>query len=255
MPICTPIGSFSINAMKCSASARASARRSRRSFSGRSSRPTRPLRKKRSISDAEIKLTIAGCRRRYVSLRWRNTSISSPICASACSLLPLSGTDSRRTSLSADIERIGGKHIGDRAGQNDDVLGGFLDLPHAFEIADRRGDIFDAHAQQGRHRDLQQLGEVLQRFDLGDFALFKAIERSTRNAELLRDLLGRQPRAKAKGFQPVAYVVEAQRHLATHPFRHCPARPGNPCGMRLARALFDALIRRTSAWTTGSSRW
>ena len=110
------------------------------------------------------------------------------------------------------IEGVGGEHIGDRSGQHDDVLGGFLDLPHALEITHRGSDVFDADAEQGRHRDLKQLGELLQGLDLGHLALLEAVERSARNAELLRDLLRGQSGAEAERFEPMADIVEADGH-------------------------------------------
>ena len=73
------------------------------------------------------------------------------------------------------IEGVGGEHVGDRPGQHDDVLGGFLDLAHALEIAHRGRDVFDADAEQGRHRDPQQLGELLQGLDLRHLALLEAV--------------------------------------------------------------------------------
>ena len=89
-----------------------------------------------------------------------------------------------------------------------------LDLAHALEIGDRRGDVFDADAEQRRDRDAEQLGELLQRLDLGQLALLEAVERGARNAEPLRDLVGRKPGAEAKRLEPVADIVEADRHGA-----------------------------------------
>jgi len=92
------------------------------------------------------------------------------------------------------------------------VLGRLLDLPHALEIGDRRGDVLDADAEQRGHRDAKQLGELLQRLDLGEFALLEAVERGARNAEPARDLVGREPGAEAERLEPVADIVEAQGH-------------------------------------------
>ena len=110
------------------------------------------------------------------------------------------------------IEGVGGQQVGDRAGEHDDVLGGFLDLPHALEIAHRRGDVFDADAQQGRHRDREQLGELFQRLDLGELAFLEPVKRGARNTETVGDLVGAQPGAEAKGFEAVADIVEANGH-------------------------------------------
>ena len=105
------------------------------------------------------------------------------------------------------VEGVGGEQVGDRAGQHDDVLGGFLDLSHALEIAHRRGDIFDTDAEQGRHRHRQQIGELLERLDLGELALLEAVERGARNAEPAGDLVGAdspEPRRKAFSRLPIS---------------------------------------------------
>ena len=91
---------------------------------------------------------------------------------------------------------------------------GLLDLAHALEIGDRGGDVFDADAEQRRHRHAEQLGELLQRLDLGELAFLEAVERGARNAELAGDLVGGKPGAEPERLQPVADVVEAQRHAA-----------------------------------------
>src|SRR5262249_34493279 len=93
-----------------------------------------------------------------------------------------------------------------------DVLAGLLDLPHAFEIAHRGGDVFDADAQQGRHRHRKQLREFFQRLDLRQLTLLEAIKRGARNAEPGGDLVGAQPGAEAKGFEAVADIVESDGH-------------------------------------------
>ena len=124
---------------------------------------------------------------------------------------------SRRTSPSAELERRRRRAERDRAGQHDDVLGGFLDLPHALEIADRRGDVFDADAQQRRHRDLEQLGELLQRLDLGDFAFFEAIERGARNAEPLAISSADRPEPRRKAFSRLP-MSSKRSGIQLHPF-------------------------------------
>ena len=111
------------------------------------------------------------------------------------------------------VECVGGEQVGDRAGQHDDVLAGLLDLPHALEIAHRRGDVFDADAEQGRHRHRQQLRELFQRLDLGELALLETVERGARDAEPVGDLVGAQPGAEAKGFEAVADIVETDGHV------------------------------------------
>ena len=98
------------------------------------------------------------------------------------------------------------------------MLGGFLDLPHALEIAYRRGNVFDADPQQGRHRDREQLGEFFQRLDLGEFTLLEPVKRRARNTEAVGDLVGTQPGAETKGFEAVADIVEANGHdVPYHP--------------------------------------
>ena len=92
------------------------------------------------------------------------------------------------------------------------MLGGLLDLAHALEIGDRRADVLDADAEQRRHRHPEQLGELLQRLDLGELALLEAIERGAGNIEPGGDLVGAQPRAEPEGLEAVTDVVEADRH-------------------------------------------
>ena len=115
-------------------------------------------------------------------------------------------------SASAWSNAVRREQIGDRPGEHDDVLRGFLDLPHALEIGDRRADELDADAEQRRHRDAEQLGELLQRLDLGELALLEAIERGAGNIEPGGDLVGAQPRAEPEGLEAVTDVVEADRH-------------------------------------------
>jgi hypothetical protein len=110
------------------------------------------------------------------------------------------------------VEGVGREQIGDWAREHDDVLGGLLDLPHALEIAHRRRDVFDADAEQGRHRHREQLRELLQRLDFRQLALLEAIERGARDPEPARDLVGAQPRSQAKGLEAVADIVEANGH-------------------------------------------
>ena len=110
------------------------------------------------------------------------------------------------------VEGVGGEQIRDRPGQHDDVLGGLLDLPHALEIGDGGGDVLDADAEQRRHRHAEQLGEFFQRLDLGELALLEAVERGAGNAEAIGDLVGGQSGAQPERFEPIADVVEAQRH-------------------------------------------
>ncbi len=110
------------------------------------------------------------------------------------------------------IEGVGGQEVGDRAREHDDVLAALLDLAHAFEIADRGGDVFHADAQQRRHRHRQELREFFQRLDLRELTLLEAIERGARNAEPIGDLVGAQPGAEAKSFEAVADIVEADGH-------------------------------------------
>jgi hypothetical protein len=121
-------------------------------------------------------------------LRWCSTAINSSIWASARSRVSIAHRLAQYVAQRA-IEGVGGEHVGDRPGQHDDVLGGFLDLAHALEIAHGRSNVFDADAEQGRHRDLEQLGQLLQGLDLRYLALLEAVKRGARYAELLRYLL------------------------------------------------------------------
>ncbi len=110
------------------------------------------------------------------------------------------------------VEGVGREQVGDRAGEHDDVLGGFLDLPHALEITDGGSDVFDADTEQRRHRHRQELRQLLQRLDLRQLALLEAVERGARDPEPARDLVGAEPRSQAKGLQAVADIVEANGH-------------------------------------------
>ncbi len=104
------------------------------------------------------------------------------------------------------------RQVGDRPGQYDDVLGRLLDLPQPLEIADRGRNVFDADAEQGGYRDRKQLGELLQRLDLGDLAFLETVERGAGNAEAVCDLVRAQTGAEAEGLEPIADVVEANGH-------------------------------------------
>src|SRR5262249_25878103 len=105
--------------------------------------------------------------------------------------------------------------------EHDDMLGGFLDLANALEIADGRGNVFDTDAEQRRDGDAEQLGQPLERVDLGELAALKAIERRARDADLLRDLVGAEPRAHAVGFEPMPDLVVAKSHA-------CPGKLPRP---------------------------
>src|SRR5438067_6541007 len=93
-----------------------------------------------------------------------------------------------------------------------------LELPQALEIRHRRRQVLDANAEQCRHGDAEELGELVERLDLRQLALLEAVERGTRDVEALRDFVGAQPRGEAEGLQPVADVVEANRHQAAAGF-------------------------------------
>src|SRR5438874_4854343 len=110
------------------------------------------------------------------------------------------------------IEGVGGEQVGDRPRQHDDVLGRLLDLAHALEICDRRADVFDAHPEQRRHRDAEQLRELLQRLDLGELAFLETIDRGAGNAEAAGDLVGGEAGTEAKGLQAIADVIETDGH-------------------------------------------
>ena len=214
MPICTPIGSFSISAVKCSASARASARRSRRTFVGKVvaadqtvAQETLHLGGGNQVDDGGTAAAIG-----FLALAQH---VHQLVDLHQCALAQRDAFRHRLAQYVAEraIEAVGGQHVGDRPGEHDDVLGRLLDLAHALEIADRGGDIFDADAEQRRHRHFQQLGEILQRLDLRHVALLDPVERGARNAELLRDLFRGQPGAEAEGLEPVADIVEADRGI------------------------------------------
>ncbi len=102
----------------------------------------------------------------------------------ALAVVELVGNVLAQHLLERAIECVGGQEIGDRTCEHDDVLGGLLDLPHALEIGDGGGDVFDADAEQRRHRHAEQLGELFQRLDLGELAFFETVERGARNAQI-----------------------------------------------------------------------
>src|SRR5262249_26144735 len=110
------------------------------------------------------------------------------------------------------IETVRCKQVRDRTGEHDDVVGAFLDLAHALEIAQGGRDVFDADAEQRWNRDGQQLGELLQRLDFRDLALLKTIKRGARYAELAGNLVGAQAGAEPERLETVADVVEANGH-------------------------------------------
>src|SRR5439155_23322140 len=113
-------------------------------------------------------------------------------------------------------------------GQQEEGLGALFDLAHAVEIADGRANIFDAHAEQRRHRDAEQVGEFLQRFDLRQLALLEAVERGARNIEPARDLVGAEPRSEAERLESVADIVEADRHGVMPPAALPRSSPRSP---------------------------
>src|SRR5215831_7779772 len=92
------------------------------------------------------------------------------------------------------------------------MLCGLLDLPHALEITDGRWNVFDPDAKKAGNRYAKQLRETLQRLDLCEFALFEAVERGARYADLLGDFVCAQAGSEAIGLQPVTDFVIAKRH-------------------------------------------
>ena len=213
MPICTPIGSSAISAVKCSASARASARRS---FERRLrqvvaadqavAQEALHLGRRDQVDDAGLALAVA-----FLALAQHAHQLVDLRQRALAAFVAFRDVLAQHVRQRA-VERVGGEQIRDRAGQHDDVLGGLLDLAHALEIGDRRGDVFDADAEQRRDRDAEQLGELFQRLDLGELALLEAVERGARNAEAVGDLVGGKPGAEAKRLQPVSDIVEADGH-------------------------------------------
>ena len=93
------------------------------------------------------------------------------------------------------------------------MLRRFFNLPHALEIADGGGDVFDAYAQKRGNGDAEQLGELVERLDLGEFAFFKPVERRARNAKLFGDLVRAQARAHAIGPEPVSDFIKTKSHV------------------------------------------
>ena len=144
----------------------------------------------------------------------------------------------RQHLLQGGLEIIRCQQEGDRARENDDLLGGLLDLPHALEIADRRGDVFDADAEQGRGRDPEQLRELGERVDLRQLAALEPVERRTRDPDLPGDLVRAQPRAHAKGLEPLADLLVAERHRSS---------PGSNLRHRLQTDLSDDGAAQTPA--------
>ena len=61
-------------------------------------------------------------------------------------------------------------------------------------------------------RDLQQLGELLERLDLRHLTFLEAVERGARDADAAGDLVGAEPGAEAEGAQALADLLKACGH-------------------------------------------
>src|ERR1700749_3996094 len=109
---------------------------------------------------------------------------------------------------------VGGEEIRNRREKHRDLVGIFLDLPYALEIADRIRMIFDADTEQRGERGTELRGQSVQCPDFYDFAAFDPINSGARDAELLGDFIGGQRALDAVGFETAADVAEPRRRAS-----------------------------------------
>src|SRR5882724_6143275 len=173
IPICTPIGSSAIRAVKCSAFGQHLGGQIEAADEAVAYKALH-LGGRDQVDDARLAtavafLALAQHIHDLVHLRER-----------ALAALEFVRNVLAQHLLERAVEGVGGEQVGDRPGQHNDVLGSFLDLPHALEIGDGGSDVFDSDAEQGGHRHAEEFGEFLQGLDLGELAFLESIERGAR---------------------------------------------------------------------------
>ena len=220
-PNCRPIGSVSISVAMFSTSDIATSRQIRRTRSETCVPLTIPTSIRRCTAGSDTMAMMLGRRIAYIRLRAARMP-------STCSAMLRIAMRSPPALIGGFLERLGQRvvvgvrcrQVAERTGQLQDLVGGFLDLPHPLEIADRAVVVFDPDAQQRQRRDFQQFGQPLDGVELDDLAFFIAIQGGAGDAQPGGDLLGAQAGFETIGPKLLADLGKTHRHgcrpLATY---------------------------------------